>query len=62
MIYSDRVLCVCSELSVPQMVSVQKDLESQTLSLTWRSDASDFNVEIYHTELMELILNVRSSD
>ncbi|XP_058230543.1 LIF receptor subunit alpha a isoform X1 [Hemibagrus wyckioides] len=46
-----------SELSVPQMVSVQKDLESQTLTLSWRSDASDFDVEIYHTELMELVLN-----
>lgn len=55
-------VCVCSELSVPKMVSVQKDLESQTLTLSWQSDASYFDVEIYHTELMELVLNVRSSD
>ncbi|KAK2845961.1 hypothetical protein Q7C36_010815 [Tachysurus vachellii] len=48
---------VLSELSVPQMVSVQKDLESQTLTLSWQSDASYFDVEIYHTELMELVLN-----
>ncbi|GAA6098961.1 sperm flagellar protein 2 isoform X2 [Tachysurus ichikawai] len=39
------------------MVSVQKDLESQTLTLSWQSDASYFDVEIYHTELMELVLN-----
>ncbi|MCJ8745311.1 hypothetical protein PDJAM_G00128930 [Pangasius djambal] len=46
-----------SELSVPQTLSVQKDLASQTLTLSWRSEASHFDVEIYHTELMELVLN-----
>ncbi|KAF7687766.1 hypothetical protein HF521_014994 [Silurus meridionalis] len=46
-----------SELSVPQIVSVEKDLKSQTLMMSWRSEASQFDVEIYHTELMELVLN-----
>ncbi|XP_053336944.1 LIF receptor subunit alpha a [Clarias gariepinus] len=48
---------VSSELTVPQNVSVQKDLQSQTLKLSWRSDASLFDVEVYLTELMELVLN-----
>lgn len=48
---------VHSELSVPQTVSVQKHLESQTLTLSWRSEASHFDVEIYLTEIMELVLN-----
>lgn len=56
-------MCVCvgSELPVPQSVSIQKDLRSRTLTLSWQSEASHFDVEIYYTELMELVFNVRFS-
>ncbi|XP_060763652.1 LIF receptor subunit alpha a isoform X2 [Neoarius graeffei] len=46
-----------SELPVPQNVSIQKDLRSRTLTLSWQSEASHFDVEIYYTELMELVFN-----
>lgn len=56
-------LCVCyctglSELPVPHGLSLQPDLPAQTLSLSWQSDSSLFDIEIFHTELMTVVLNV----
>ncbi|XP_076854809.1 LIF receptor subunit alpha a [Brachyhypopomus gauderio] len=53
-----QVSLLHSELPVPQSVSLEKDLPSQTLSLTWESDASVFDIEIFRTELEEQVLNV----
>ncbi|XP_035381772.1 LIF receptor subunit alpha a isoform X1 [Electrophorus electricus] len=52
-----QVSLLHTELSVPQNVLLEKDLVSQTLSLTWESDSSVFDVEIFRTELGELVLN-----
>ncbi|XP_062873779.1 LIF receptor subunit alpha a isoform X2 [Trichomycterus rosablanca] len=46
-----------SVLPVPQAVSVRRDLGSQALVVSWLSDASQFDIEIYRPELMELALN-----
>ncbi|XP_072527955.1 LIF receptor subunit alpha a [Salminus brasiliensis] len=44
-------------LAVPQSVHLKQDLSSQTLSVTWESDSALFDIEIYRTELMEIVLN-----
>ncbi|XP_077097861.1 LIF receptor subunit alpha a isoform X1 [Siphateles boraxobius] len=46
-----------SELPVPHGLTLQPDLPTQTLSLTWQSDSSLFDIEIFHTELMNVVLN-----
>ncbi|XDV21455.1 hypothetical protein PO909_026549 [Leuciscus waleckii] len=46
-----------SELPVPRGLSLQPDLPAQTLSLSWQSDSSLFDIEIFHTELMNVVLN-----
>ncbi|XP_073697122.1 LIF receptor subunit alpha a [Garra rufa] len=45
------------ELPVPRGLSLNPDLPAQTLSLTWQSDSSLFDLEIFHTELMNVVLN-----
>lgn len=45
------------ELSVPQGLTLQSELSSQTLSLTWESDSPFFDIEVFHTELMNVVLN-----
>ncbi|XP_043095416.1 LOW QUALITY PROTEIN: leukemia inhibitory factor receptor-like [Puntigrus tetrazona] len=45
------------ELPVPHGLTLNPDFQAQTLSLTWQSDASLFDLEIYHTELMNVMLN-----
>jgi len=47
-----------SGLPVPHGLTLQPDLPAQTLSLSWQSDSSLFDVEIFHTELMNVVLNV----
>lgn len=46
-----------AELPVPRGLTLQPDLPAQTLSLTWQSDSSLFDIEIFHTELMNVVLN-----
>ncbi|KAG1957887.1 leukemia inhibitory factor receptor [Pimephales promelas] len=46
-----------SGLPVPHGLTLQPDLPAQTLSLSWQSDSSLFDVEIFHTELMNVVLN-----
>lgn len=43
--------------AVPRSVSLQQDISSQSLSVTWESDSTLFDIEIFRTELMENILN-----
>ncbi|NP_001014328.2 LIF receptor subunit alpha a precursor [Danio rerio] len=45
------------ELAVPRGLSLQPDLPTQTLTLTWQSDSSLFDIEIFHTEFMNVVLN-----
>ncbi|XP_051552317.1 leukemia inhibitory factor receptor-like [Myxocyprinus asiaticus] len=45
------------ELPVPRGLMLQADLPAQTLFLTWESDSSLFDIEIFHTELMNVVLN-----
>ncbi|XP_051525001.1 leukemia inhibitory factor receptor-like [Myxocyprinus asiaticus] len=45
------------ELPVPRGLTLQSNLPEQTLFLTWASDSSHFDVEIFHTELMNVVLN-----
>uniref|UniRef100_A0A8C1H2Z4 LIF receptor subunit alpha a n=1 Tax=Cyprinus carpio carpio TaxID=630221 RepID=A0A8C1H2Z4_CYPCA len=45
------------ELPVPRGLTLNPDLPAQTLSLTWQSDSSLFDLEIFHTELMNVVLN-----
>ncbi|XP_026096276.1 leukemia inhibitory factor receptor-like [Carassius auratus] len=45
------------ELPVPRGLTLNPDLPAQTLSLTWESDSSLFDLEIFHTELMNVVLN-----
>lgn len=46
------------ELPVPRGLTLNPDFPAQTLSLTWQSDSSLFDLEIFHTELMNVVLNV----
>ncbi|KAI2665002.1 Leukemia inhibitory factor receptor [Labeo rohita] len=46
------------ELPVPRGLIPIPDLRAQTLSLTWQSESSLFDLEIFHTELMNVVLNV----
>ncbi|XP_067295683.1 LIF receptor subunit alpha a [Pseudorasbora parva] len=46
-----------AELPVPHGLTLRPDLPAQTLSLTWQSDSSLFDIEIFHTELMNVVLN-----
>ncbi|XP_056110796.1 LIF receptor subunit alpha a [Rhinichthys klamathensis goyatoka] len=46
-----------SGLPVPHGLTLQPDLPAQTLSLSWQSDSSLFDIEIFHTELMNVVLN-----
>lgn len=46
------------ELPVPHGLTLQPDLPAQTLTMTWQSDSSLFDIEIFHTELMNVVLNV----
>ncbi|XP_059405476.1 LIF receptor subunit alpha a [Carassius carassius] len=45
------------ELPVPRGLTLNPELPAQTLSLTWQSDSSLFDLEIFHTELMNVVLN-----
>ncbi|XP_016140127.1 LIF receptor subunit alpha a [Sinocyclocheilus grahami] len=45
------------ELPVPRGLTLSPDFPAQTLSLTWQSDSSLFDLEIFHTELMNVVLN-----
>ncbi|XP_067261841.1 LIF receptor subunit alpha a isoform X1 [Chanodichthys erythropterus] len=45
------------ELPVPHGLTLQPDLPAQTLTMTWQSDSSLFDIEIFHTELMNVVLN-----
>ncbi|RXN28758.1 leukemia inhibitory factor receptor-like protein [Labeo rohita] len=45
------------ELPVPRGLIPIPDLRAQTLSLTWQSESSLFDLEIFHTELMNVVLN-----
>ncbi|XP_041958390.1 LIF receptor subunit alpha a [Alosa sapidissima] len=47
-----------SPLGVPQQISLEKDSEAQRLSVTWKCNlVSVFDIEIYRTELMEIVFN-----
>uniref|UniRef100_A0A672PVC7 Leukemia inhibitory factor receptor-like n=1 Tax=Sinocyclocheilus grahami TaxID=75366 RepID=A0A672PVC7_SINGR len=39
-------------------LTLNPDLPAQTLTLRWQSDSSLFDLEIFHTELMNVVLNV----
>ncbi|XP_066509318.1 leukemia inhibitory factor receptor-like isoform X1 [Hoplias malabaricus] len=43
--------------SVPRNVSVTQDFSSQTLSVTWMSDSTLFDIEIFRTDLKNIVLN-----
>ncbi|XP_022520620.2 LIF receptor subunit alpha a isoform X1 [Astyanax mexicanus] len=43
--------------AVPRSVSVQQDVSSQSLLVTWESDSALFDIEILRTELMENVFN-----
>ncbi|XP_016421100.1 leukemia inhibitory factor receptor-like [Sinocyclocheilus rhinocerous] len=45
------------EPPVPRGLTLNPDLPAQTLSLRWQSDLSLFDLEIFHTELMNVVLN-----
>ncbi|TRY71420.1 hypothetical protein DNTS_011664 [Danionella cerebrum] len=45
------------DLPAPQILALEPDLPEQTLSLTWRSDSALFDIEIFHTEFMTVVLN-----
>ncbi|XP_016302243.1 leukemia inhibitory factor receptor-like isoform X1 [Sinocyclocheilus anshuiensis] len=45
------------EPPVPRGLTSNPDLPAQTLSLRWQSDSSLFDLEIFHTELMNVVLN-----
>uniref|UniRef100_A0A672PTK4 Leukemia inhibitory factor receptor-like n=1 Tax=Sinocyclocheilus grahami TaxID=75366 RepID=A0A672PTK4_SINGR len=46
------------EPPVPRGLTLNPDLPAQTLTLRWQSDSSLFDLEIFHTELMNVVLNV----
>lgn len=55
-------LCIISGLvdaPVPSGLTLQTNQTAQTLSLMWESDSSGFDIEIFHTELMNVVMNVR---
>ncbi|XP_059404776.1 leukemia inhibitory factor receptor-like isoform X1 [Carassius carassius] len=45
------------EPPVPRGLTLKPDLPAQTLSLTWQSDSWLFDLEVFHTELMNVVLN-----
>lgn len=45
------------DLPVPNGLTLQSNFSTQTLSLMWESDSSQFDIEIFHTELMNVVLN-----
>uniref|UniRef100_A0A8C2DJI7 LIF receptor subunit alpha a n=1 Tax=Cyprinus carpio TaxID=7962 RepID=A0A8C2DJI7_CYPCA len=44
-------------LGEPRGLTLNPDLPAQTLSLAWQSDSSLFDLEIFHTEFMNVVLN-----
>ncbi|XP_056601954.1 LIF receptor subunit alpha a isoform X1 [Triplophysa dalaica] len=45
------------DVPVPSALTLQTNQTAQTLSLTWESDSSGFDIEIFHTELMNVVMN-----
>lgn len=55
-------LCIISglvDVPVPSGLTLWPNQSTQTLSLMWKSDSSQFDIEIFHTELMNVVINVR---